>query len=64
MWHADAGYYVTWSHILDLSGTTYPTMNVIGLTSLPELPAVSAVDHSPMHGDGIAEDIFNQAWSL
>jgi hypothetical protein len=51
-------YYVTRSHILDLSGT-YPTMNVIGLSSLPELSSVSAVDHPSMHGDSVAEYILN-----
>jgi hypothetical protein len=38
----------------------YPAVNVIGLCSLPQIPAVSAVNHPAMHGDCFAEYIVDQ----
>lgn len=35
-------------------------MHIVGLRSLPELSSVPAVDHSPVHGNGISEDIVDE----
>lgn len=41
-------------------GETYSAMHIVGLRRLPELSSVPAVNHSPVHGDGITEDIVDE----
>lgn len=42
----------------------HPAVHVIGLCGFPQRSTIPAVDHTPVHGDGVAEDIFKEAGAL